>query len=62
MPILLIVGGLALLGGTIAAGSAFGNSFGTQAGQGTANAITIVGIAGGVGIVIYALHAGGKAK
>ena len=56
MPLaLLIIGGLALIGGGIAAGSSFGNT----AGQGASNAITIVGIAGGVAIVLYAVHSGG---
>jgi hypothetical protein len=55
VPILVGGGILAVIAGT----AAFGTSMGDQAGQGLNKGITIVGVATGVGIVIYALHKSG---
>ena len=38
----------------------FGSSAGQAAGQGVGDAATIIGIAAGVGIIIYAVHVTGK--
>ena len=40
----------------------FSSSAGTAAGNGIGDAATIVGIAVGVGIIIYAVHVTGKTK
>lgn len=55
MPILLLIAGLAAIGGT----TAFGYESGQEAGEGLNQGLTIVGIATGVGIIIYALHKSG---
>jgi len=53
MPFIVIgIAGLAAIGGAIAAG----NAAGTAAGQGVGNALTIVGIAAGVGIILYSMN------
>jgi len=55
---------LLIIGSLIGVGmfsSSSGSSFGQTAGQGASDAIVIVGIAAGVGILIYAVHkSGGK--
>ena len=53
---ILVIGGV---GATIWGASSFGTALGDEAGQGLNKGITIVGIATGVGIVIYALHKSG---
>jgi hypothetical protein len=53
---ILVIGGI---GAAIVGTSAFGSSLGNEAGQGLNKGLTIIGIATGVGIVIYALHKSG---
>ena len=61
MYFLLIGGALAAIGGTWAFSSSAGNALGTAAGNGIGDAAVIVGIAAGVGILIYTVHkSGGK--
>lgn len=55
MPLLIPIAILALAG-TYSFSSSAGTSFGTAAGNGIGDAVTIVGIAAGVGIIFYALH------
>jgi hypothetical protein len=55
LPIFLFVGGAGLIAGS----AAFGSSMGTEAGKGLNNGLTLIGVATGVGIVIYALHKSG---
>jgi len=52
--------GAAVIGGSWWFAADAGTSFGNQAGSGAKDAITIVGIAAGVGIIIYAIHKSGK--
>jgi hypothetical protein len=54
-----------LIGGTVATGAVVyaksaGDSTGAAAGAGIGDAATIIGIAAGVGIIIYAVHKSGK--
>jgi hypothetical protein len=55
IPAIVVIGGIATIWGASSAGTAIGD----EAGQGLNKGITIVGIATGVGIVIYALHKSG---
>jgi hypothetical protein len=56
MPLLLIAAlGVAAIGGT----AIFGYEAGQETGEGINKALTIVGVATGVGIVIYALSKSG---
>lgn len=48
------------IGGTWFFSSRAGTAAGTAAGQGVGDAAVIVGIAAGVGIIIYAVHKSGK--
>ena len=52
--------GAVVIGGSWWFAADAGTSFGNQAGSGAKDAITIVGIAAGVGIIIYAIHKSGK--
>lgn len=57
MPLLIPLALIGLLGvGTYSFSSSAGEAAGTAAGTGIGNAVTIVGIAAGVGIIIYAVH------
>ena len=58
IPALLVAG----IGGTWFFSSSAGTAAGTAAGKGASDALVIVGIAAGVGIVIYAVHATGKKR
>lgn len=61
MPFLIPALLLAGVGGTWFFSSKAGTAAGTAAGQGAGDALVIVGIAAGVGIIIYAVHkSGGK--
>lgn len=56
MPIFLAIAAASAIGGTWFFSSSAGTAAGTEAGKGIADAVTIVGIAAGVGIIIYAIH------
>jgi hypothetical protein len=56
IPAIVVIGGLAAISGI----SFFGYEAGQQTGTGISNGLTIIGIATGVGIVIYALAKSGK--
>lgn len=61
MPLLIpIVIGAAAIGGTWFFSSSAGTAAGTAAGSGIGDAAVIVGIAAGVGLIIYAVHKSGK--
>jgi hypothetical protein len=60
MPFLIPVLAVAAIGGTWWFGSSAGTAAGTAAGKGLGDAATIIGIAAGVGIIIYAVHKSGK--
>ena len=54
-----LLGGAAVTGGYFALKSG-ADSAGAAAGKGIGDAATIIGIAAGVGIIIYAVHKSGK--
>ena len=60
MPFLIPVLAIAGIGGAWWFGSSAGEAAGTAAGKGIGDAATIIGIAAGVGIIIYAVHRSGK--
>ena len=60
MPLLIPALLLAGIGGAWWFSSSAGSSAGTAAGSGIGDAAVIVGIAAGVGIIIYAVHKSGK--